>query len=186
VRIVSGRLRGRALATPEDDSIRPTSDKVRAAVFDILTHGDAAVTFEGARVLDLFAGTGALGFEAISRGAASCLFIDESAAARGIIRANIEAFGLTGVTRLFRRDATKLGPAGAFADFDLVFLDPPYGKGLGERALISALEGGWLAPKATVVLEERRDAGVLLPAGFDEIDRRAWGDTQVLFGRRSA
>ena len=135
MRIVGGEFRGRPLATPRSQSIRPTSDRTREAVFNVLAHrfGDR---LEGARVLDLFAGTGALGLEALSRGAASCLFIEESSEGRGLIRENVETFGLTGRTKIFRRDATALGPAGTVPAAGLVFADPPYGKGLGERAPI--------------------------------------------------
>jgi 16S rRNA (guanine966-N2)-methyltransferase len=183
MRIVGGRFRGRPLAAPSDQSIRPTSDRVRQALFDMLAHGAAAAPIEGARVLDLFAGTGALGFEALSRGAASCLFVDEGAEARGLIRETVDAFGLTGVTRVFRRDATVLGEAGKYGRFDLIFLDPPYGRGLGDRALVSALSGGWIAPRATLVLEERSDVSITIPGGLLELDRRTWGDTQVVFLR---
>jgi 16S rRNA (guanine966-N2)-methyltransferase len=183
MRIVGGTLRGRALASPKHEGVRPTSDRVRESVFNILTHGITGFTLEGAKVLDLFAGTGALGLEALSRGAATCLFVEEDAEARALIRRNIEAFGLTGVTRVFRRDATSLGPAGKHAGFTLVFLDPPYGKGLAERALASAAGGGWLADGAVIVIEERSDAVIALPAGFEQIDRRTYGDTQVLFAR---
>jgi 16S rRNA (guanine966-N2)-methyltransferase len=185
MRIVGGRLRGRALATPGDERIRPTSDRVREAVFNILVHGVPGFALEGARVLDLFAGTGALGLEALSRGAAYCLFVEEDAGARALIRRNVEAFGLTGVTKIFRRDATNLGPAGRNGGFSLAFLDPPYGQGLAERALASAAEGGWLAPGAVAVIEERKDTAVALPPLLVEVDRRTWGDTQVvlaLFG----
>ena len=147
MRIVGGRLRSRPLAGPKSDAVRPTSDRLREALFNILTHayGDPVT---GARVLDLFAGTGALGIEAISRGAAHALFVDEGVEARALLRANVESLGLGGVTRIFRRDATKLGPAHPVEPFDLVFLDPPYGKGLAEKALVSARDGGWLKPQA--------------------------------------
>lgn len=186
MRIVAGSLRGRALAGPGAgvDAIRPTSDRVREAVFNILAHGVTGCEIEGARVLDLFAGTGALGLEAISRGASFCLFVEEDAEARGLIRTNVEAFGLTGVTRIFRRNATDLGPAlKRDQGYTLAFCDPPYGKGLGETALASALAGGWLAAGAVVVLEERAKVAVSLPEGFTEIDRREWGDTQAIFAR---
>lgn len=183
MRVVGGSLRGRALAGPEDLRVRPTPDRVRQAAFNILEHGIADFDIEGARVLDLFAGTGAMGIEAISRGAAYCLFVEQDAAARGLIRENVEAFGLTGITRIFRRDATSLGPANRADSFDLVFCDPPYGKGLGEKALAAAAEGGWIAPGALVVLEEDADSSIELPAGFDEIDRRSWGHTQMVFAR---
>jgi 16S rRNA (guanine966-N2)-methyltransferase len=181
MRIVGGRFRGRALAAPGDDHTRPTSDRVREAVFNILAHGIPGFDLEGAKVLDLFAGTGALGLEALSRGAAFCLFVEEDADARALIRRNVEALGLTGVTKIFRRDATDLGPAGRNGGFALAFLDPPYGQGLAERALASAAGGGWLAPGAVAVIEERRDAAVALPAGLVQLDRRTWGDTQVVF-----
>jgi 16S rRNA (guanine966-N2)-methyltransferase len=180
MRIVAGQLRGRSLAAPGHEGLRPTSDRVRESVFNILAHGSSAVNLEGARVIDLFAGTGALGLEAISRGAAYCLFVEEAAEARALIRRNVEAFGLTGVTRIFRRDATDLGPAGNTDRYDLAFLDPPYGKGLGEKALAS-LGGGWLKPGGIAVLEERAGTQVALPTGFTELDKRAWGDTEVRF-----
>jgi 16S rRNA (guanine966-N2)-methyltransferase len=183
MRIVGGRLRGRALATPADRAIRPTSDRVREAAFNILGHGRDYAPVDGARVLDLFAGTGALGIEALSRGAAFCLFVDDTAAARGLIRENVDAFGLTGVTKIFRRDATALGPSGKYGSFSLVFLDPPYGKRLGERALVAAAAGKWLAPGATLVLEEHKDAEITMPQGAVVVDRRVWGDTQMLFAR---
>ena len=181
--IVAGKFRGTALAAPKGQDIRPTSDRVREAVFNILAHGVPGFTLEGARVLDLFAGTGALGLEALSRGAAFCLFVEESAEARGVIRRNVEALGLEGATRLFRRDATALGPAGTMAPFGLACLDPPYGRGLAERALAAALAGGWLAPGAVVVVEEAAGAPFALPAGFTALDARTYGDTQVVFGR---
>ena len=183
MRIVAGQFRGRPIASPEHDGLRPTSDRVREAVFNILAHGIDGFDIEGVRVLDLFAGTGALGLEALSRGAAYCLFVEQDADARGLIRQNVEAFGLTGVTRIFRRDATSIGPAGRADSFGLVLCDPPYGKGLGEKALAATAEGGWLAPGAIAVLEEREDTPIALPARFQEIDRRTWGQTQVIFAR---
>jgi 16S rRNA (guanine966-N2)-methyltransferase len=186
VRIVGGRLRGRALASPAGDATRPTSDRVREAAFNILAHGIDGFVIEGVRVLDLFAGTGALGCEAISRGAAYCLFVDDDAEARGAIRENVEAFGLTGVTKIFKRDATALGDAGKYGQFGLVFLDPPYGKGLAERALVSAASGRWIAANAVVVVEEQKAARIAWPSGFVEIDHRIWGDTQMRFARAAA
>jgi 16S rRNA (guanine966-N2)-methyltransferase len=182
MRIVGGRLRSRVLAGPKSQSVRPTSDRTREALFNILTHayGDPIT---GARVLDLFAGTGALGIEAISRGAAFALFVDEGVEARALLRQNIETLGLGGVTRIFRRDATRLGPAHPVEPFSLVFLDPPYGKGLAEKALASAREGGWLKPQALVVVEEAADAGFLAPEGFEELERRQYDDTEFVFLR---
>ncbi len=183
MRIVAGKFRGRALATPPDHRIRPTSDRVREAVFNILAHGIDDYSIEGARVLDLFAGTGAMGLEAISRGAQNCLFVEEDAEARGLIRQNVEAFQLTGVTRIYRRDATDLGEAGARDRYDTAFLDPPYGKGLGELALGSAIAGGWLVAQSVVVLEERRGTAIAWPAGAAHLETRCWGDTDVHFAR---
>ncbi len=183
MRIVAGKFRGRAIAAPSHDGLRPTSDRVREAVFNILAHSVEGFQIEGARALDLFAGTGALGLEAMSRGAAFCLFVEQDADARGLIRQGIEAFGLTGVTRIFRRDATSLGPAGRADAFDLVLCDPPYGQGLGEKALAAAADGGWLVQGAVVVLEEREGVVLALPPGFEEVDRRTWGNTQALFAR---
>lgn len=183
MRIVSGRFRGRQLAVPGHEGLRPTSDRVRESVFNILMHGIENFSLQGARVIDLFAGTGALGLEALSRGAAYCLFVEDSAEARALIRRNVEAFGLTGETRIFRRDATDLGPAGNMEGYDLAFLDPPYAKGLGEKALAILVAGKWLKRGAVLVLEERAGATVSLPEGLSEIDRRAWGDTEVRFLR---
>src|SRR5262245_38396299 len=183
MRIVAGRFRGRTLAAPEGHHTRPTSDRVREAMFNILEHGIEGFALSGARVLDLFAGTGALGLEALSRGAAFCLFLDEDAAARGLIRRNIEALALTGSTKVFRRDATDLGPAGNRGGFGLAFLDPPYGQGLAERALASAAAGGWLALGAVAVVEDSRRASPSLPPGFSVLEQRTWGDTQATFAR---
>lgn len=184
MRIVAGEFRGRTLLTPVDERIRPTSDRVRQTLFDILAHayGDPV---QGARVLDLFAGTGALGLEAISRGGAYVLFVEDGVEARGLIRGNVEAFGLTGRSRIFRRDATRLGDAGNLPSFDLAFADPPYGQGLGERALAAAVAGGWLADDALVVLEEPADAKIAAVAGLELVESRRIGETQVMFLRRS-
>ncbi|MBN8998683.1 MAG: 16S rRNA (guanine(966)-N(2))-methyltransferase RsmD [Rhizobiales bacterium] len=182
VRIVGGEFRGRSLAAPSSQAIRPTADRLRESLFNVLAHGYGDPV-AGARVLDLFAGTGALGLEALSRGAAFALFVDEGVEARGLIRRNIEALGLTGRSKLYRRDATRLGPASPMPPFDLVFADPPYRRGLGEAALAAALAGGWLAAGALAVLEEGGDAEIAVPAGLDLVERRAAGDTQLLFFR---
>jgi 16S rRNA (guanine966-N2)-methyltransferase len=183
MRIVGGKFRGRPLAAPTHEGTRPTSDRVREAVFNILLHGIPEFSLPGIKVLDLFAGTGALGLEALSRGAAFCLFVEEDADARAVIRRNVEAFGLTGVTKIIRRDATDLGPAGSRGDAGLVFLDPPYAQGLAERALSSAASGGWLTPGAVAVIEERKGVSLTLPGNFALLDRRTWGDTEVTFAR---
>jgi len=182
MRVVGGKLRSRPIAGPKSDAVRPTSDRLREALFNILTHsyGDPVT---GARVLDLFAGTGALGIEAISRGADYALFVDEGVEARALLRDNVESLGLGGVTRIFRRDASRLGPAHPLDPFSLIFLDPPYGKGLAEKSLISARDGGWLMPEALLVVEEAADAGFKTPEGFIELERRAYDDTEFTFIR---
>jgi 16S rRNA (guanine966-N2)-methyltransferase len=182
MRIVGGRLRGRALAVPRSQAIRPTADRLREALFNILIHG-CGDPVTGGRVLDLFAGTGALGLEALSRGAGFALFIDDAAAARALIRENVAALGLGGVSRIFRRDATRLGDAQRLAPFSLVFLDPPYGQGLAQSALASAQAGGWLAPGALVVVEEAAKAAFGAPAGMEELDRRTYDDSELIFMR---
>jgi 16S rRNA (guanine966-N2)-methyltransferase len=183
MRIVAGKFRGRAIASPEHDGLRPTSDRVRESVFNILAHGIDDFDLQGARVMDLFAGTGALGLEALSRGAAYCLFVEDDTDARALIRTNVEALGLTGETRIFRRDATDLGPAGAKDSFTLAFLDPPYGKGLGEKALAILASGKWLVPGAIAVLEERAGTAVVIPPSYDLLDCRTYGDTEIRFLR---
>ena len=183
MRIVAGKFRGARIEAPKGLATRPTSDRVRQALFNVLEHGAPAVDFDGARVLDLFAGSGALGLEACSRGAPFCLFVEDSAEARAAIRRNVELLHLTGTTKIWRRDATKLGEAGTMQPFDLAFLDPPYGKTLGVRALQSAAEGGWIRNGAVAVLEERTDAEIALPPGFEEIDTRAYGDTKLIVMR---
>ncbi len=185
MRIVGGRFRGTRLAAPGEAGggeahLRPTSDRVREAVFNLLAHGGFAdpPPPEGMRVLDLFAGTGALGLEALSRGAARVQFVDDLPKARALIRENVEKLRVIGETKLFRRDATKLGPCRG-EPYDLVFLDPPYGKGMGEAALASAAEGGWLVPGALAVWEESADARVTLPEGAELLDERRYGETAV-------
>jgi 16S rRNA (guanine966-N2)-methyltransferase len=180
MRVVGGRLRGRNLAAPASREIRPTADRLRESLFNILVHAYEN-PIEGARVLDLFAGTGALGIEAISRGAGFALFVDNGAEARALLRNNVEALGLGGVTKVFRRDATNLGPAHPVEPFSLVFLDPPYGKGLAEKALASLRDGGWLTKEALLVVEEAKAAALTTPEGFVELERRAYDDTEFVF-----
>jgi 16S rRNA (guanine966-N2)-methyltransferase len=182
MRIVGGRLRGRALAAPKSAAIRPTADRLRESLFNILAHayGDPVA---GARVLDLFAGTGALGLEAVSRGATFALFVDDGAEARALIRANVEQLGLGGVTRVFRRDATRLGPTHPVEPFSVVFVDPPYGHGLAEQALAAARDGGWLTAAALIVVEEAVDAKFAGPEGFEESERRPYDDTELIILR---
>jgi 16S rRNA (guanine966-N2)-methyltransferase len=184
MRIVGGRLRGRALTAPKSQAIRPTADRLRESLFNILIHayGDPV---SGARVLDLFAGTGALGIEAVSRGAVFALLIDDGVEARALLRANVEALGLGGVTKVYRRDVTKLGPAHPVEPFSLVFADPPYGQGLAEKALVSAHQSGWLTPGALVVVEEAAASAFQAPQGFVQLERRAYDDTELVFLRRT-
>jgi 16S rRNA (guanine966-N2)-methyltransferase len=184
MRVVGGRLRSRPIAGPKVEGLRPTADRLREALFNILMHayGDPVT---GARVLDLFAGTGALGIEAISRGAAFVQFVDDGLEARALLRQNTEALGLGGTTRIFRRDATKLGPAHPMEPFSLVFLDPPYRKGLAELALASAREGGWFKPEALVIVEEAVDAKFNASEGFEELERREYDDTELVFLRNA-
>jgi 16S rRNA (guanine966-N2)-methyltransferase len=178
MRIVGGELRGREIAAPRSNNIRPTTDRVRESLFNILKSRYPGL-FPGVRVLDLFAGTGALGFEALSRGASACMFVENSVEGRGLIRSTTESLSLQGRAKLLRRDATALGDIGTIKPFGLVFADPPYGKGLGEKALESALAGGWLEPAAIVVVEESASAAFLPIAGFDAADERRYGDTIV-------
>lgn len=181
MRIVGGRFRGRTLTGPKSQAIRPTSDRTRESIFNILMHayGDPV---SGARVLDLFAGTGGLGFEALSRGAAFALFVDDGAEARALIRQTIQALGTAGISRIFRRDATRLGDVHPNEPFALVFLDPPYGKGLAEKALVSARAGGWLTDDALIVVEEAKGM-FAVPEGFEEIERRDYDDTEIVILR---
>lgn len=188
MRIVAGSLKGRAIAAPEGQGTRPTSDRARQALFNVLEHASWAEPFDGARVIDLYAGTGALGFEAISRGAAFCLFVETDDGARGAIRENAEAYGLFGKTRVHRRSATDLGPRPGSAGeaFTLAFLDPPYAKGLGEQTLTRLIEGNWLAPGALVVFERGSDEPDIETPGYERLDDRVWGAARVLFLRRAA
>jgi 16S rRNA (guanine966-N2)-methyltransferase len=189
MRIVGGRHRGAALAgLGAGDArarLRPTSDRVRESVFNLLAHGGYGdpPPPEGARVLDLFAGTGALGLEALSRGAARAVFVEDGATALGLLRANIARLREEAAARVLPRDAKRLGP-NPEAAFDLVFLDPPYGRGLGEAALATALAGGWLAPGALVVWEEGVDQAAV--PGLTLLDRRRYGNTMIALLRNDA
>ncbi|MFW5654312.1 MAG: 16S rRNA (guanine(966)-N(2))-methyltransferase RsmD [Roseicyclus sp.] len=180
MRIVAGRWRGKVLtemgAGDPDAHLRPTTDRVRESLFNLLTNGRHGDLVTGARVLDLFAGTGALGLEALSRGAVHATFVDDGGTARALLRDNVARCAAQGVTKVFRRDATDLGALRG-APFTLVFLDPPYGQGLGERAVASALAGGWLAPGATLVWEE--EAAPLPPAAFTLLEERRYGRTTI-------
>jgi|SRR4051794_13396355 len=180
MRITGGRFRGRVLKAPASRAIRPSADRVRESVFNTLVHRPNN-PFEGADVIDLFAGTGALGLEALSRGAAYALFVDNGVEARALLRANIEALGVAGITRIFRRDATRLGEAPDSGRFQLAFLDPPYGQGLVRPALCALRDGAWLSAGALTIVEESAEAAIDLPEGFTFDQRRVYGDTQIVF-----
>jgi len=185
VRIVAGSLKGRAIVAPEGQGTRPTSDRARQAIFNILEHAPWAEGLPDQRVIDLYAGSGALGYEALSRGAAFALFVETDDAARGAIRENMDAYGLFGRSRVHRRSATDLGPRPGSAGeaFTLAFLDPPYRQGLGEQTLARLLEGGWLAPGAIVVFERGSDEPDVDTPGYERLDARDWGAARVLFLR---
>lgn len=186
MRIVGGKFKGRALRAPEGQATRPTSDRARESIFNVLAHAEWAPSLEGARVIDAFAGSGALGFEAISRGAAFCLFVETDSAARGVIRDNVEAFQLFGITRIHRRSATDLGakPAGLGAPFDLVFMDPPYAYDLVPSALEQLAQGVWTTPEALVVAETSAGEAAPVTPGWTLLDERSYGAARVSFLRK--
>ena len=179
MRIIGGTKRGTALASlGKGDSaahLRPTTDRVRESLFNLLAHGNSP-PLEGARVLDLFAGTGALGFEALSRGASRALFVDDGAKSRALLRENTDKLQMIGNSKIYRRDATRMGENRG-DPYDLVFLDPPYGKSMGEKALASCEKGGWLAAGALIIWEE--SAAVTPPSGYTLLDQRKYGDTYI-------
>lgn len=183
MRIVGGRLRGLKLAEIGTGDpvahLRPTTDRVRESIFNLLVNS-LNIDFDGMRVLELFAGTGALGLEALSRGAARVAFVEDGVTGRALIRRNIEIARAEGVTDLWRRDATDLGQNRG-EPYGLILLDPPYGMGLGERALASSLAGGWVAPGAMIVWEET--VPPVPPPGLIRIDQRRYGDTIITICR---
>ena len=185
MRIVGGRLKGRVLAAPGSRDIRPTSERLRESIFDILEHRYPGSVAER-RVVDLFAGSGALAIEALSRGARFALMVDNGTEARALLRANVEALGLGGVTRIWRADATKLGDAPAGGPFGLAFLDPPYGQSLSGPALAALVSGGWLEADALCVVEEAAKAEIVPPAGLNVIDERVYGDARIAILRPAA
>lgn len=182
MRIVAGTFKGRRILAPEGNQTRPTTDRVREAVFNLLAHNPDLPSIEGARVIDLFAGSGALGFEALSRGASFCLFVEIAAGARGVIRNNIEEFQLFGNTRIHRRSATDLGakPTGVGDPFNYVFLDPPYGRELVVPALRQLVQGGWIAPDTVAVVETPTDEHPEAD-GWEQVDQREYGETRVTY-----
>ncbi|MEM6381215.1 MAG: 16S rRNA (guanine(966)-N(2))-methyltransferase RsmD [Pseudomonadota bacterium] len=188
MRIVGGSFKGRALKAPRSDAVRPTTDRARESLFNILEHSNLfspSQEIDGARVIDVFAGTGALGLEALSRGAAFALFVDASIEGRSLIRHNIEACGVAAKARLFKRDATRLGSRGSMAPFTLGFLDPPYAQRLAESALSALHQGTWLEPGALVIVEESASVELSVPAGFTIAEIRGFGGSQIIFLRYS-
>ena len=187
MRIVAGKLKGRSIVAPEGLGTRPTSDRARQAVFNVLEHAAWAEPLAGLRIMDLYAGSGALGFEAMSRGAAFCLFVETDEAARGAIRENADAYGLMGATRVHRRSATDLGsrPGSDGEAFDLAFLDPPYRQGLAEQTLARLLDGNWLKAGALVVVERGSDEPDIETPGYERLDTREYGAARVMFLQRS-
>lgn len=182
MRVIGGRLRGRNIAGPSTQAIRPTQDRLRESLFNILMHAYENPMLD-ARVLDLYAGTGALGIEAVSRGAKFTLFVDNGSEARALLRDNVESLGLGGVTKVYRRDASDPGPAHPVEPFALVFIDPPYRQKLAEKSLAALRDGGWLVPDALVVVEEAKDAEFTAPEGYEELERRAYDETEFTFLR---
>ncbi len=186
MRIVAGDFKGRSIAAPPGRETRPTTDRVREALFNVITHADWAPDIDDARIIDLFAGSGALGLESLSRGAAFCLFVETDSKARGAIRDNVEALSLFGKTRVHRRSATDLGPipSGLGAPFDFAFLDPPYGKDLAPLALDSLVQGDWLSSEAIAIVETG-DEEALNVDGWDLLDERTYGGSKIQILKRS-
>ncbi len=182
MRIVGGEFRGRSLAVPKSNAIRPTADRTRESLFNILSHAYPEA-IDATRMMDLFAGTGAVGLEGASRGCRHVLFVESSVEGRGLLWENIDALGLHGRTRMLRRDATDLGSVGNLEPFDFLFADPPYGHGLGEKAFAAAADGGWLVPGALAILEERADIVVHAPAEYVLLEVRTFGDSKMHFFR---
>lgn len=182
MRIVGGEFRGRSLAAPKSNAIRPTIDRTRESLFNILGHAYPE-SLDGTRILDLFAGTGAVGLEALSRGCRVALFVENGVEGRGLLWENIDALGLHGRARILRRDATKLGGVNNIEPFDMIFADPPYGQGHGEKALQAAHAGGWLTPGALAILEERGDVIIAVDPVFKPLEQRTFGDTKMYFYR---
>jgi len=185
MRIVSGSLRGRNITTPGGRETRPTSDQTRESIFNILAHASWAPPLEDAIVTDIFAGSGALGLEAISRGAAFCLFVETEPKARAAIRKNIETMNLFGVTRLHRRDATKLkiAPGNLRGAFTHIFMDPPYYKNLWKPVLMRLKDQGLIATNGVIILEIGKDEEDIEFKGFDILADKIWGAARVIFLR---
>ncbi len=185
MRIVGGRNRGRRLVAPPGEAVRPTSDRAREALFNILSHGDfaaAGLMFADRPVLDAFAGTGAFGLEALSRGASTAAFIESERDALAALRRNVAMLGESNRAHIVVGDATR-PPRAAFA-CALAFLDPPYNSGLAAAALSALAAAGWLAPDALIVIEVAAREALPAPAGFTIIDERVYGVARLVFLRR--
>ena len=184
MRIIGGTHRGTTLTSVgKGDAgahLRPTTDRVRESLFNVLQGGRFGDPINGAAVLDLFAGTGALGLEALSRGAAHVTFVDNGRIAQKLIAENIRKLRRQTDTTLIKASAAQLPPG---QPCDLIFLDPPYGQNLGQPALANALDGGWIADGALLIWEESN--AQIAPAGFQTLDQRRYGDSWVTFLRRT-
>lgn len=178
MRIIAGQFRGTKLNTPQDNAIRPTTDRVRENLFNLI-NSQFTHHWHNKKVLDLFAGTGALGLEALSRGASAAIFVDSSLQAHGLIRSNIVKLGLGGRTQVLRSDATALGPAVPDAPFQLIFADPPYGQTLGEKALCCTADQGWIDSNALIILEQAKGIRIVLPSSFEPVDQRTYAQTHI-------
>jgi 16S rRNA (guanine966-N2)-methyltransferase len=183
MRIVSGAYRGRALVAPKGHSIRPTADRTRQALFNVLEHASWSRGLRGLRVLDLCAGSGALGLEALSRGALSCVSVDLDGEARAVIGRNAEVLGVADHLTVRRADVTRLGPRPDPAPFDLAFLDAPYGQAMSEPTLAELARHGWLHPDAIVVVERGVGEAPLAAPGYERLDIRDWGAARIHFLR---
>ena len=187
MRIIAGKHRGRPLAAPVGEAVRPTSDRAREALFNILAHGKFAVSgpaYAGARVLDGFAGTGAFGLEALSRGAAFSVFVENNRVALTALRQNIATLGEAARTQIVSGDATA--PPRALAPCDLVFLDPPYRSGQAAPALAALAQAGWVAPGAVVTVELAHNEDIVPPVGFAAIDERRYGAAKIVILRHAS
>jgi 16S rRNA (guanine966-N2)-methyltransferase len=185
MRVVGGRHRGRRLVAPPGDTVRPTSDRAREALFNILSHGDLAAAgspFAGENVLDAFAGTGAFGIEALSRGAARAAFLETDRAALSALRQNLATLDEEDSADVIAGDATR-PPRAPFASA-VSFLDPPYRSGLAASALVALTAMGWLTARAIAIVETAADEAFSPPQGFTIIDERKYGAAKLHFLRR--
>lgn len=188
MRIVGGRHRGRPIDAPAGQAVRPTSDRARQAVFDVLVHGIDDFTIDGITVLDAFAGSGALGLEALSRGAAAATFLENDRAIAGLIRANAAKLGEARAVLILGVDAANppRPPLAARMPAGLAFLDPPYRSGVAPAALANLALKGWIGEGGIAVVEVGKAEPFQAPPGFTLIDERSYGAAKVVFLRRDA